>query len=474
MIQTSDRFREHVARALTDSDLKVALTRTTGLLQSRRKQVIEEYAEYGEARKRAQAIKEHTLNHLDHYLEMFEANATANGAIVHWAKTPKEARRIVSEICVAAGAKTATRVKSMLGEEIGIGEALTDAGVERIETDLAEHIIQLAEDPPSHIVMPAMHKTHEQVATLFDEKHGVAPDSHDIPDLVGSARRELRQKFLNADVGISGANFLIADTGATVTVTNEGNSELTCTPPKVHIVTAGIEKIVPGMDHASVFLRLLSRAAIGAEITQYTTFYNGPKRRGDADGPEAYHIVLVDNHRTEMLGSDLEPMLSCIRCGACMNHCPVYAAVGGHAYGAVYPGPMGSVLTPALSSLKAAKDLPNACTLNGRCKEVCPVNIPLPDMLRNLRARQWDAKLATPVTKAALGGWSFLARRPKLYHLVTGLGVHGIRLWAFGRTRIKRMPFAGGWVKHRDLPRPEKGSFMQQYNASEHATRKRK
>lgn len=474
MIQTSDRFKDHVARALTDADLKIALNRTTGLLQTRRKQVIAEYAEYGEARKRAQAIKDHTLQHLDHYLEMFEANATANGATVHWAKTPQEARRIITEICKAAEAKTATRVKSMLGEEIGIADALKAAGVERIETDLAEHIIQLAEDPPSHIVMPAMHKTHEQVATLFDEKHRVAPDSHDIPDLVGSARRELRQKFLNADVGISGANFLIAETGATVTVTNEGNSELTCTPPKTHIVTVGIEKIVPGMEHASVFLRLLSRAAIGAEITQYTTFYNGPKRSGDADGPEDYHIVLVDNHRTEMLGSDLEPMLRCIRCGACMNHCPVYAAVGGHAYGAVYPGPMGSVLTPALSSLEAAKDLPNACTLNGRCKEVCPVNIPLPDMLRNLRARQWDANLPTRVSKTALGAWGFLATRPKLYRLVTGLGVHGIRLWAFGRSRIRRMPFAGGWVKHRDLPRPEKGSFMQQYNASEHAARKRK
>ena len=376
MIQTSDRFKEHVARALTDTDLKVALNRTTSLLQTRRKQVVEEYAEYDEARNRAQAIKDHTLKHMAHYLEMFEANATAQGAVVHWAKTPDEARRIVADICVTAEAKTATRVKSMLGEEIGIGDALKDAGVERIETDLAEHIIQLAEDPPSHIVMPAMHKTHEQVATLFDDKHGIAPDSHEIPDLVASARRELRQKFLTADVGISGANFLIAETGAIVTVTNEGNSELTCTPPKVHIVTAGIEKIIPGMDHASVFLRLLSRAAIGAEITQYTTFYNGPKRDGDADGPQQYHIVRVDNHRTDMLGSDLQPMLRCIRCGACMNHCPVYAAVGGHAYGAVYPGPMGSVLTPALSSLEAAKDLPNACTLNGRCKEVCPVNIP--------------------------------------------------------------------------------------------------
>ena len=214
--------------------------------------MIDEYKEYGEARKRAQAIKDHTLRHLDHYLEMFEANATANGAVVHWARTPEDARRIVAQICTEANARTATRVKSMLGEEIGIGEALAEAGIERIETDLAEHIIQLAKDPPSHIVMPAMHKTHEQVAELFDLKHGIAPDSHEIADLVASARRELRRKFLDADVGISGANFLIAETGAIVTVTNEGNSELTCTPPKVHIVTAGIEKIVPGMDHASV------------------------------------------------------------------------------------------------------------------------------------------------------------------------------------------------------------------------------
>ena len=472
MIQTSERFREHVARALADPDLKTALGRTTGLLQTRRAQVISEYPEYDEARKRAQAIKDHTLAHLDHYLEMFERNATANGAIVHWASTPEEARAIVAGICREAGAKTATRVKSMLGEEIGIGEALAEAGVERIETDLAEHIIQLAGDPPSHIVMPAMHKTHEQVAALFDAKHATPPDDHDVATLVASARRELRRKFLDADIGISGANFLIAETGAIVTVTNEGNSELTTTPPKTHIVTAGIEKVVPGMDHASVLLRLLSRAAIGAEITQYTTFFNGPKRDGDADGPENYHIVLVDNHRTGMLGTFLRPMLRCIRCGACMNHCPVYAAVGGHAYGAIYPGPMGSVLTPALSSLKAAKDLPNACTLNGRCKEVCPVNIPLPDMLRSLRARQFNAGLLPPVAAGALRMWGFLARRPRLYSTASGLGVFGIRLWAMGRRRISWMPGAGGWLKSRDLPVPEKGTFMQQYRASRHAARR--
>jgi L-lactate dehydrogenase complex protein LldF len=273
----------------------------------------------------------------------------------------------------------------------------------------------------------------------------------------------LRLKFMNADIGISGANFLIADTGSIVTVTNEGNAELTTTPPKTHIVTVGLEKIVPSMAHCTVFLRLLSRAAIGAEITQYTTFYNGPKRAQDVDGPENFHIVLVDNHRTEMLGDFLRPMLRCIRCGACMNHCPVYASVGGHAYGAVYPGPMGSVLTSAMHSLRDASDLPNACTLNGRCREVCPVNIPLPDMLRSLRARQFDRGVTASRTRWALAAWGWMAQRPALYRLAASGGVLAMRLWARGRGRISALPLAGGWTRYRDLPEPEKGTFMHQY-----------
>ncbi len=460
---TSQDFKANVKAALADPTLKIALNRTTGLLQRRRAQVIDEFAEYGAAREAAEKIKDHTLDNLEYYLTQFEENAIAAGATVHWARTPQEATDIVTEICKAEGAKTATRVKSMLGEEIGIPEALAKAGVRRIETDLAEHIIQLAEDPPSHIVMPAMHKTHEQVAELFREKHAKPTQSDDIAALVESARHELRQSFLDADIGISGANFLIADNGSIVTVTNEGNAELTVTPPKTHIVTVGIEKIVPSMEHATVFLRLLSRAAIGAEITQYTTFYNGPKRKGDADGPEKMHIVLVDNHRTEMLDQFLRPMLRCIRCGACMNHCPVYASIGGHAYGAVYPGPMGSVLTPAMLDLKSTKDLPNACTLNGRCREVCPVNIPLTDMLRNLRAKQFERDLTPPVTRYALAGWEWLARRPKLYHLSVSLAVFAMRIWSVNSGRIRWFPMAGSWTKSRDLPQPELETFLQQY-----------
>jgi len=461
--QTSHQFKSNVKRALADPTLKIALNRTTSLLQSRRAQVIADFPEYAAARATAEKIKDHTLANLDHYLAEFERNAIASGATVHWASSPKEATDIVVDICKRQGAKTATRVKSMLGEEIGIGEALAEAGVERIETDLAEHIIQLAGDPPSHIVMPAMHKTHEQVAELFREKHKAPANSDDVAALVESARRELRPRFLNADIGISGANFLIADTGSIITVTNEGNAELTTTPPKTHIVTVGIEKIVPSMAHAMVFLRLLARAAIGAEITQYTTFFNGPKRAGDADGPVNYHIILVDNHRTEMLGTELQPMLRCIRCGACMNHCPVYAAVGGHAYGAVYPGPMGSVLTPAMTSLYTTTDLPNACTLNGRCREVCPVNIPLPDMLRSLRVRQFETNLMTGIPRLALAAWAMMAKRPALYRLFTRAAAFGLNLWARGGGPIRSVPLAGGWTEHRDLPKPEAATFMRQY-----------
>ncbi|HUS97268.1 MAG TPA: lactate utilization protein B [Hyphomicrobiaceae bacterium] len=463
MRQTSHEFKKNVTTALQQPNLRVALDRTTTLLKTRRAGVIADFPEYAAVRDAGQKIKDHTLAYLDHYLEEFERNAIASGAKVHWASTPKEATDKIVEICKAHNAKSVTRVKSMLGEEIGIGEALAANGIERVETDLAEHIIQLAGDPPSHIVMPAMHKTHEEVAELFRREHKEPTDSEDVGELVESARRELRPKYMAADVGISGANFIVAETGSVVTVTNEGNAELTTTPPRVHIVNVGIEKLVPTMEHCSVFIRLLARAALGTEITQYTTFHNGPKRAGDLDGPEEMHIVLVDNRRTDMLAGFLRPMLRCIRCGACMNHCPVYGAIGGHAYGFVYPGPMGSVLTPAMSSLKQAGDLPNACTLNGRCQEVCPVNIPLPDLMRRLREQQWRENLTPSVMRYGLGIWAFVATRPWLYRLGTRCAVVAMRLMAGTRGRLSNLPGAGGWTRYRDLTAPQAGTFMDQY-----------
>ncbi|MCB1512409.1 MAG: iron-sulfur cluster-binding protein [Hyphomicrobiaceae bacterium] len=463
MRQTSHQFKANVTAALQQPNLRVALDRTTTLLRTRRTDMLAAFPEYDNVRSTAQKIKDHTLEHLDHYLEQFERNAIASGAKVYWASTPKEATDIIVRICRSHDAKSVTRVKSMLGEEIGIGEALAEAGIERVETDLAEHIVQLAGDPPSHIVMPAMHKTQEEVADLFRRKHREPSESDEVGELVESARRELRPKYMAADIGISGANFIIADTGSVVTVTNEGNAELTTTPPKVHIVNVGIEKLVPTMEHCTVFVRLLARAALGMEITQYTTFHNGPKRAGDKDGPEEMHIVLVDNRRTEMFESYLRPMLRCIRCGACMNHCPVYGAVGGHAYGAVYPGPMGSVLTPAMSSLEQAGDLPNACTLNGRCQEVCPVNIPLPDLMRRLREEQWRRRLTPAAVRRGLGLWAYAAKRPWLYRLGTRVSSRVMHWLAGARGRLSWLPLAGGWTRHRDMTAPEGETFMDQY-----------
>ncbi len=463
MKQTTAQFKKNVEAALAQPNLKVALDRTTGLLRSRRAEIVAQFPEFEATREITQQIKDHTIRYLDYYLEEFERNAIASGAKVYWASTAKEATDAVIAICRAHDAKMATRVKSMLGEEIGLPEALAKAGVERVETDLAEHIIQLAGDPPSHIVMPAMHKTHEEVSELFERHHRNHVKRTEIADLVESARHELRPKYFAAEVGISGANFLIAETGSIVIVTNEGNAELTTAPPKAHIVTVGIEKLVPTMEHCTALLRLLARSAVGTEITQYTTFYNGPKRSGDKDGPEEMHIVLVDHHRTEMLAGNLRAMLHCIRCGACINHCPVYAAIGGHAYGGVYPGPMGSVLTPAMTSLKEAGDLPNACTLNGRCQEVCPVKIPLPDMMRRLREQQYRENFTSPTVRYGLGLWAFAVKRPWLYRLGNRFAIRALGMLGRRKGHIRSLPGTGGWTRHRDLAAPQGGTFMDLY-----------
>ena len=457
----STAFTARVDAALADRTLKIAIDRTTGTARSKRAAAVAAWPHFQQARALGRDIKAHVTANLAHYLAEFERNAIASGAQVHWARNAEEACEIVIGLCRQAGARSVTRAKSMLGEEIGLPHALAEAGIERVETDLAEHIVQLAGDTPSHIVWPALHKTREQVGELFRANHADPGALASVEAMVGSARRQLRAKFMAADVGISGANFLIADTGAICTVTNEGNAELTTTPPRVHIVTAGIEKLVPSLSHAMSLLRLLVRSATGAELTQYTTFHCGPKRAGDADGPQAFHIVLVDNGRSKMLTDGLAEMLSCLRCGACLNHCVVYRQIGGHAYGGIYPGPMGSVLTPVLDGLENSNDLPKACTLNGQCQEVCPVMIPLPTLLRGWRDRSWREGLEPATVRGALWAWRFMVMRPGLYRLATRIAVPVMRL--FGQKGwIASMPLAGGWTRHRDFPAPAKQTFMNQ------------
>lgn len=465
---TSKQFIPLAEKALADQTLQNSM-RMLGLgLSERRRQARQGLPEFDQLRDEACQIKKHTIEHLDVYLEEFESRVTARGGIVHWAATDTEAREIVLSICQAAGAKTVTKSKSMVTEEIDLVPLLEHNGITAVETDLGEYIIQLRHERPSHIIAPAIHLNKDQVSDTFFEHHsklGFNERLVERADLVAEARQILRDKFLHADVGISGANFLVAETGTVVLVTNEGNAELTTGLPDTHIVVTGIEKVVPTLEDAATFIRLLGRSAAGMEISQYTSFITGAKRQGDLDGPSNFHIVLVDNGRSDMLGTDFQDMLRCIRCSACLNHCPVYLSVGGHAYGSVYNGPMGAVFTPQLAGLGESGHLPNASSFCGRCEEVCPVRIPLPEMMRAWRIREFERGMSPRGMRWGLRAWNLLNRMPRLYRLATPLALKLLRLLSRHEDGfLVRMPlFAGKWTRHRDFRAPPGQTFLNQW-----------
>lgn len=456
-------FKTRASEALQNQTLQKAMARAYGGFVHKRRAAVEALPEFEALRASARAVKDHTLAHLDHYLEGFEAALASRGGETHWARTPEEACEQVVAICRAHQAKRVTKGKSMVGEEIALNEALAANGLDVIETDLGEYIIQLAKEPPSHIIAPAVHKTRAQIAELFHTHHPgrarIKPLS-EVPEIVEEARQVLRPVFLSADVGITGANLLIAETGSVVLVTNEGNGDLVSTLPRVHIVVASIEKLVPTLEDATAILRVLGRSATGQVMTSYTSFITGPRRADDLDGPEAFHVVLVDHGRSAMLGTEFRDILRCIRCGACLNHCPVYGAIGGHAYGWVYPGPMGAVLKPLMRGLEGARDLPEACTLNGHCEDVCPVLIPLPMLLRKLRVRAFSEHLTPPRARAGLRAWALLAKRPWLYHPVMAMVIGVLGLFGKNRGRFRKLPFVNGWTGARDLPAPSGQTFQ--------------
>ena len=461
-------FKARVKTALHDANLQRAMAKARGGFVDKRREARDALPEFDAIRDAARDIKDHVLANLDMYLELYEEKVIENGGQVHWARDANEACEIIAQICKEAGARTVTKGKSMVSEEMHLNPVLEAAGMTVVETDLGEYIVQLAGETPSHIIAPAVHKTREQITELFHKHHSPLGYTDRVTQreaLVNEARSVLRDRFVSADVGITGANFLIAETGGNVIVTNEGNGDLTSSLPRVHIITAGIEKVIPSLEDLSVLLRVLARSATGQEFSAYTSLYSGPRRSGDSEGPEAYHVVLLDNGRSSMLGGVYQPMLRCIRCGACLNHCPVYSAIGGHSYGWVYPGPMGSVLTPLLNGFDQSLDLPNACTLNGRCKEVCPVRIPLSDLLLQHRIEQHSRKLTTGVGRALLAAWAWLAQRPRLYQ-----GVMAVPLWILhhiGRRRgtLRYLPFVSGWTDSRDFPTPPRRSFIRQWHS---------
>ncbi|MEI7598525.1 MAG: LutB/LldF family L-lactate oxidation iron-sulfur protein [Aestuariivirga sp.] len=457
-------FKDNVGKALADDKLQNAMTETGPRFIYKRTKARDALPEFDALRDQARDIKDHVLDHLDIYLETYEAKVKATGGHVHWAETPDDARAAVLEICRKANAKMVTKGKSMISEEIDLNQHLEANGITPVETDLGEYIIQLRNERPSHIIAPAVHLTRDQVEADFRRVHTHLDPKRDlteIPALVEEARAVLRQKYLTADVGITGANFLIAETGTSIIVTNEGNGDLTQTLPKVHIVLASIEKLVPTLEDATTILRVLARSATGQDFSNYTTFSTGGRRPGDPDGPVEYHVILLDNGRSAVLGTEFQDMLRCIRCGACLNHCPVYNAVGGHAYGWVYPGPIGSVVTPALIGIENAKHLPNASTFCGRCEEVCPMRIPIPKMLRHWREKEFERHLQPTSMRWGLGLWAWMAKHPKLYRKATALAARILANQAFGKGRLKKVPLASGWTEFRDMPAPQGKTFHQ-------------
>ena len=472
-VATTPKFKENAHEALTDSRLQGALVHARNFTV-RRAAAAARLPEFEALRDSSRAIKDHTLAHLDLYLEAYERKVIESGGHVHYAEDAEEARRIIIELCQSLGAKSVTKGKSMISEEIGLNHALEAAGIEAVETDLGEYIIQLRGETPSHIIAPAIHVTKHDVEQDFRKAHRDLPPNRDLSEpeqLLAEARGVLRAKFLAADVGVTGANFLIAETGTSIIVTNEGNGDLTQILPNTHIVIASLEKIVPTLEDAAQLLRVLARSATGQDASVYTTLSTGPRRPGDPDGPGAYHVVLLDNGRSSMLGGEFEDMLRCIRCGACMNHCPVYQAIGGHAYGWVYPGPMGAVLTPSLIGVAEGGQLPNASTFCGRCEEVCPVRIPLPNMMRHWREREFERHLSPAPIRYGLGFWAFFARRPGLYRFATDLAARAMHFAGRSKGRFAWAPLAGGWTQYRDLAAPEQTTFQSQWRAKSGAVK---
>jgi L-lactate dehydrogenase complex protein LldF len=456
-------FLNAAGQALADPPLQEALIRLTGTLMAGNRRGYAALADSSQLRDHAKRIKEHTLAHLDRYLEQLESSVQRLGGHVHWAPTAEDARQVVLDIARRSGCREVVKSKSMTTEEIHLNPALEGAGLTVTETDFGEFILQLARERPSHLVAPAVHHTRESIARILSAHTG-----EQLPDEAGPlarvGRRLLRERFRRADMGITGANFAVAQTGTVVLVTNEGNGRLTTTCPRVHVALMGMEKVIPRLADLPVFLKLLARAATGQTLSVYTTMISGPRRAGSLDGAEEFHLVILDNGRSRVLATPFRESLECIRCGACLNACPVYRRIGGHAYGGVYAGPIGSVLTPLYDGVGDNPHLPHVSSLCGACQAACPVKINIPRMLIGLRELQHHEP-------GAKGRWERLAyglacavlRRPWLYRLAVRLARLVLRPLA-RQGWVRKLPGPGGaWTESRDFPAPAKRSFRERW-----------
>ncbi len=457
-------FYERARDALARPDLHRALDNVTARFTTLRHNALASLPDADAVRGRARLIRAHTLSRLDTYLAQFAGAVEAANGKVHWAADAAEANEIVVGIARCNDVKLVVKGKSMISEETHLNPALEAAGITVVESDLGEYIIQLAGQGPSHIIAPAIHLSKEQIGALFHHKLGV-PLTDQPAEMTALARRVLRQVFLTADMGVTGVNFGVAETGTICIVTNEGNGRMSSSAPRIHVALMGMERLVPTLDDLSVMLQVLARSATGQKLSVYTNLITGPRRPGEPDGPDQFHVVIVDNGRSRVLASEVAEILYCIRCGACLNACPVYREIGGHAYGSVYPGPVGAVLTPALQGLDPWSELPHASSLCGACREVCPVRIDIPRMLLKLRDQGRQAGHMPLTLRAGLRVYQFIGARPPLFRLATRLAGWATRLIS-SRGWIKRLPGPlSGWTDHRDFPAFARRPFSEQLKA---------
>ncbi len=465
----SNQIHGQAERALRDAHLQEAYRSSTLRLYTHRLQAVDEVPGFQLLRQRAHDLKHEVMEHLDFYLAQFADNVERRGGKVHWAATAAEACEVVRQIAHAAGAREIVKAKTMVSEEIELNRALEAVGILPYETDMGEFIVQLAGERPAHIVAPAMHKTRYDVSDLFTAK--LKSQKTDVPEeLTAIARRALRERFGRAPMGLSGANFAVAETGTVVLVENEGNIRFSTTAPRVHVALVGIEKLIPRFADLAVFLRILGRSGTGQKLTVYTSLLTGPRRPGE-DGPEEFHVVLVDNGRIATLADEkMREALYCIRCGACLNTCPVYRKIGGHSYGWVYSGPIGALVTPQLTGLENARDLPFASSLCAACRDVCPVKINIPDLLLHLRSEVQEKSPAPTPPQATVGErtsmrlWAWVMKRPWAYALGARMARWGQRVFA-RQGWIQKIPAypASQWTSGRDFPALAPKSFHERW-----------
>ncbi|ALC91190.1 amino acid dehydrogenase [Bacillus sp. FJAT-18017] len=455
-----DQFKERVREGINDSFMRGAVAGAQERMGTRRRDVTVELGDWEDWRNHGEEIRQHVLDNLDYYLDQLSENVAKRGGHVYFAQTAEEASAYITEVAKKKNAKKVVKAKSMVSEEISMNQSLEAAGCEVIETDLGEYILQVDDhDPPSHIVVPALHKNKEQIRDVFAEKLGYDKTSKP-EELAAHAREMLRKEYLAADIGITGCNFAVAETGSFALVTNEGNADLVTALPKTQITVMGMERLVPTFEEMEVLVSMLTRSAVGQKLTSYITVLTGPRQEPEADGPEEFHLVIIDNGRSDILAGEFRSVLQCIRCAACINVCPVYRHVGGHSYGSIYSGPIGAVLSPLLGGYDEYKELPYASTLCGACTDVCPVKIPLHQLLHKHRQVIVEKEGKAPVSeKLLMKAYGFGASSPGLYKLGTKMAPAAMNPFMAGDKITKGPGPLKAWTDTRDFPGPNKERF---------------